>query len=107
MGAKSQTLIQYSKLSWQKRSFQTQYRNVHCLHFSYLERLNSRALREFQTTKIVKFLAVGKWPKLKTTRRFAIVNDEDINKIVDNAIPRTPTEAQNLEWTVLTVCKKR
>ena len=45
LGAKSQALMQYGKLSWQYRNFQTQYRNVHCLRFPYLERLNSCALR--------------------------------------------------------------
>ena len=32
------------------------------------------------------FSELADW--LQTTRRFAIVNDEDINKIVDNAIPK-------------------
>ena len=43
LGVKSQALTQYSKLPSQYRNFRMQYRNVHCLRFPDLERLNSRA----------------------------------------------------------------
>ena len=54
--AKSQAQTKYSKLFWPQINFQTLYSNVHCLRFPYLERLNSRALRDsFEPRKLSKF----------------------------------------------------
>ena len=58
---------------------------VYVFFICHLERLNFRTLRDHDNCQNS---SCGEMAKTQTTRRFAIVNGEDINKIVDNAIPK-------------------